>query len=82
MRFLVRGDFAQARVDRCREAGIGEVGGRQGGKTLAVEGCLKVFERQGIVEDIDWEVLVSRRSGAGALWERYYRRTMRGSVSC
>lgn len=60
MGFFVRGDFAEASVGGCFEAGGGEVGGLELLEALAVEGCFEVFEGEGVVEDVDWEsVLVS-----------------------
>jgi hypothetical protein len=44
MGLLVAGDFGQACVGGCWDAGGDEVGGGELGETLAVEGCFEVLE--------------------------------------
>lgn len=55
MRFLVAGDFGDARISRRWDAGGDEVGRGEFGDAFAVEGCFEVFEGEGVLEDVDWE---------------------------
>lgn len=59
MRFFVRGHFGQARVDAGRGGGVAEVGWGEFRQALSVKGRFEVFEREGVVEDVDLGGVVS-----------------------
>jgi hypothetical protein len=49
----MRGDLVKTTADPFRETGVDEVLLREFGQSILVKGVLKVFEGEGIVENID-----------------------------